>query len=149
METLLTIAIIMTALAVVVQAGVLVAMYLMSRRLANDVNSLIADTRRIITPLENIATNFKTASDDLIDISKTAREELHRVQTMMKDTAESVRGEIADVRSRINETVDDMRSTVIKPFREWAAIAHGLTEGIRTFFRRRPVRAREREYPAA
>ncbi len=54
MDTLLMVAVIVTALAFIVQAGALVAIYLLSRRLADNVNSLIAESRRFVGPLESI-----------------------------------------------------------------------------------------------
>jgi hypothetical protein len=150
MEILLTVAVVVTALAIIVQAGALAGMYLMSRRLTNEVNSLVQDSRRLMTPLETVANNLKASSDDVVDMSKLTREEIRHLQQVTAETAESLRAEINDVRIRVNETVDEARNTVMSPLREWSAIARGLAEGLRVFFRRRrPPESPIRETPAA
>lgn len=68
------VAIALITLAIIVQAGVLVGMYIMSRRVTGSVDSLIADSRRIMTPLETVSNNLKSLSDDIVDSVTEARE---------------------------------------------------------------------------
>lgn len=138
METLLVVAIIVTALAVVVQAGVLVAMYLITRRVTDNVNGLVSEAYKLTAPLERIATNFRAASEDVVEIGKNAREELVRVESLLQDTQTAIRGEIQDIRDRVDETVDEIQRTVMRPVREWSAIATGVSVGLRSFFSRKP-----------
>ena len=142
MNTLLVIAVVLTALAILVQAGVLVAMYLMSRRLVNNVNRLTA-------PLESITGNLKAASDDLTEVGKVAREQAHRAEQLLREAQENLRIEIADFRERILDNVEEARQTVMRPLRQWSAIALAVAEGVRTFFSKRPTTRDEREHPAA
>jgi hypothetical protein len=121
METLLIVAIVVTALSVVVQAAALLGMYLLSRRTTEKVNSLVEESHKLMGPLESVATNFKSASNVLVDVSKDAREEMHHI------------------RATVNETASELQSTVLRPVREWSAIASGVTTGIKTLFRRRRV----------
>lgn len=131
MDTVLLVAIVLTTSAIFAQAVVLLGMYMLSRRVADDVNSLIDESRRIMIPLETIASNFRSTSDDLLEIGKTAREDLHRVEGMLKETA------------------DDVRDTILSPLHEWSAIAHGVAEGVRVFFWKRRPRVESREFRAA
>lgn len=155
MQTLLVVAIVITTLAVLVQAGVLLAMYLISRRIANNVDGLVTEAYKLSAPLERIATNFRAASDDVVDIGKSAREELVRMESMVRETQSAVRDEIQELRDRINDTVDDLQQTVMTPVREWSAIATGISTGIRTFFNRSPSKTEiiivenRRDTPAA
>src|SRR5689334_17940029 len=112
METLLIVAIIFTTLAVVAQAGALLAMYVMSRRTVENVNGLVNESHKLVAPLEHIAANLKTTSGDFVEIGKNAREEFHRVETFVHE-------EIQDLRTRINDTADEVQGTVLAPFREW------------------------------
>lgn len=112
METLLIVAVVLTALAIIVQAGVLVSMYLMSRKLANKTQLLMDDSRRIMRPVEGITTNVKLMTDDFTVTGKRAQEELHRVL----------------------DTVAEARSTVMRPVRQYSAMASAIAEGLRTFF---------------
>jgi hypothetical protein len=137
METLLTVAIVVIGLAVVVQAGVLLAMYLMSRRLATNVEGLMADGRRLVAPLESVTTNLKAASNDLAEASKSAREQAGNIQLIVGDARQALNAEIADVRARVNETVEEARETILSPIRQWSAVAKGVSAGIRTFFKGR------------
>jgi biopolymer transport protein ExbB/TolQ len=154
MQTLLMVAVVLITLAVIVQAGVLIAMYLMSRRLAGKAETLMNDSRRIMTPLESVASNLKTVADDLAETGKIARAQVLHVQEIVTETQQSIRGQINEVRSAVRDTVDEARSTVMRPIRHYAAIATGVAEGLRTFLfgRRQPretkVRAEE-EHPAA
>jgi hypothetical protein len=112
METLLIVAVVLTALAIIVQAGVLVSMYLMSRRLANKTELLMDDGRRLMTPVEGITTNVKTMTDDFAATGKKAQEELHRIL----------------------DTVGEARGVVMRPVRQYAAMASAIAEGLRTLF---------------
>jgi len=136
METLLVVAIIVAALAVVVQAAALLSMYLMSRRVADNIDDLVNEGHKLIGPLEHIATNLKTTSEDLVEIAQNGR------------------AEIEYLRTRIHSTVDEVQDRVMKPIRECSAIGIGISAAVRTFFSRRrttPTRADEnvRQTPAA
>jgi hypothetical protein len=153
METLLVLAIIIMTVAVVIQAGVLVAMYLLSRRVASNVNGLVSESQKLMTPAEVIANNLKSASDNIAEIGKNAREDVHRVEETLKETGDTLRMTVEDVRRHINDTAADVHKVVMAPVREWSAIARGIAVGIRTFFTRRPnhsaAEPRPRKTPAA
>jgi hypothetical protein len=137
METLLIVAIVVTALSVAIQAGALLAMYLLSRRVTDNVNGLVNESHKLMAPLEHVANNFKRTSDDLAEVGKDARVEVARIQALMAETADVVRDEIDDLRDRFTVKKDEVEQRVMSPFREWSALANGFTAGVRTFFRRR------------
>jgi hypothetical protein len=114
MQVLLIVAIVVIALAVVTQTLVLMAMFLMSRNLGTKVDGLMADTRRLLPPLETITTNLRTASGDLAEAGKIARRQVEHVQELVTETHDSIR----------------------RPLREYSAIAHAVAAGVRTFFSR-------------
>jgi hypothetical protein len=134
MDTLLMAAIVVTALAVVVQAGVLVAMYLMSRQVADRVNGLVRQTQRLMAPIENVTQNLKSASTDLADMGKTARAQVEHVNEIVGDVRQAVDRLTGDVRQQVTQGISDVQTTVMRPVREWSAIAIGITEGVRVFF---------------
>src|SRR2546430_5402439 len=47
------------------QAGVLLAMYLLSRRVMDKVQGLIEETQKLMAPLESITSDLKAVSNDL------------------------------------------------------------------------------------
>src|SRR5438094_9742495 len=91
MDTLLMVAVIVTALAFIVQAGALAAIYLLSRRLADNVNSLMPESRRFVAPLESITGELKAASDGLAAVTKSAREQAHRAEEALNATVGAAR----------------------------------------------------------
>ena len=114
----------------------------MSRRLANNVDRLTA-------PLESITSNLKAASDDLTEVGKIARDQAHRAEQVLREAQETIRIEIADFRERILDNVEEARQTVMRPLRQWSAIAQAVAEGVRTFFKRPSTTRDERQHPAA
>ena len=108
METLLIVAVILTALAIIVQAGMLVSMYLLSRRLTNKADLLMSDS-------QSITNNLKTVTSDMKETGRTAR------------------------------------TMVLRPIREYSAMALGVAKGVRTFFKRRKTETDtiKEERPAA
>jgi len=134
MEVLLTVAVIVTALAIITQAAVLVSLYLLSRRLSDKAEGLMNEGQRLIAPLDSITKNLKTVADDMAETGKIARAQALQVQNMMNETQESIRTQIADVRDTVMETVHEARTVVMRPVRQYSAIASAIAEGVRTFF---------------
>lgn len=136
MEILLMVAIVVITLAVVAQTVVLVAMFLMSRNLAASVDALMAESRRLLPPLETITANLRTASGDLAEAGKIARTQVRQVQELVTETQDTIREQICEV-----------RNAVARPLREYSAIAHAIGAGVRTFFSRRKQPADTRTQP--
>jgi hypothetical protein len=134
MQILLTVAVILIALAIIVQAGVLVSMYLMSRKLANKADVLMTAGQRLMPPLETITNNLKTTSDHLADSGKIAREQVMNVQQFVTESQHNIQQQIREVRGMVLDTVDEARKVVMRPVRQYAAIATAIAEGVRTFF---------------
>jgi len=133
----------LTALAVVTQACVLVAFYLMSRRLSNQVDRFMLETREMMVPVKAITQNLQVASSNIMEIGVSAREQFRRVEEMVADTGDALNVQLSrledvtrDVADRINSTADMMQSTVIRPVREVAAMAKGVGRGFGFLFRR-------------
>jgi hypothetical protein len=160
MDTLLMVAVVLIALAIIVQAGVLVSMYLMSRRVTSNVERLMADTRQLMTPLEAVTSNLKTVSEDLTEVSKTVRLQVTRIEGLLNEARETLYLQMTDVKDRVTDSIQEARAVVMRPIRQWSAIISGVAEGVRTFFgRKSEVRDElkvevefprdEREFPAA
>ena len=134
MQTLLIVAIVVIALAVITQAGVLTAMYLLSRRVTEKVEGLIDESEKLMAPLESITSNLKAVSNDLAQTGELAREQVLHIQSLISETGTTIRTQLSEVSGRILDTVDEARELVMRPVRQYSAIAAGLAEGIRTFF---------------
>jgi hypothetical protein len=154
MDTVLMVAVILITLAVVAQAGVLIAMYLMSRRLTSKAEGLMDESQKLMAPLESIAGNLKTVSEDLTESGKIAREQLMQLQQMLTETQVCVREQIDEVREVVMDTVEEARSIVMRPVRQYSAMAAAIAAGVRTFFGKREtpsptINEDERQFPAA
>ena len=137
MQTLLIVAVVVIALAVITQAGVLLAMYLLSRRVVEKVQGLLDESQKLMAPLESITNNLKAVSNDLAQTSQLAHEQVMHVQEIITETGTNIRTQLSDVRERVLDTVDEARDVVMRPIRQYSAIATAVAEGIRTFFRGR------------
>ena len=143
MDQLLTFFVALTALAVLAQACVLVAIYLMSKRLSNQIDRFMAETREMMVPVKAITENLQVASTNIMELGISAREQFRRVEGMVTDTNEVLHAQLnrledvtKDVTGRINSTADVVQTTVLRPVREAAAVAKGLGRGIDYLFRR-------------
>ena len=143
MEGLLTLFVALTAIAIIAQAGVLLGIYVMSKRLAEQVERFMKETRELMVPVRSIADNLRTASANLVEIGMSAREQFRRVEAMVTNTGEAVNVQLErfdrvsqNVVDRINETTEILQASVVRPAREIAAVAKGLTRGFSTFFGR-------------
>ena len=140
----MTLFVALTAIAIITQAAVLIAIYLMSKRLSEQVERFMGETREMMLPIRSIAENLRVASANLVEIGLSARDQFRRVETMVADTGEALHIQLArfdrvskDVMDRINETVEIVQDSVVRPAREVAALAKGLSRGFGAFLFRR------------
>src|SRR5437879_886329 len=113
LEGLLTLFVALTAIAVITQAGVLVGIYIMSKRLSQQVERFMKETREMMVPVRSIAENLRVASANLVEIGLSAREQFRQVEAMVTATGEALHVQLArfdrvsqNVIERINETAE-------------------------------------------
>jgi methyl-accepting chemotaxis protein len=140
-DGLLTFFVALTALAVMTQACVLVAIYLMSKRLANQVDRFVSETRQMMVPVKAITENLQAATANIKEVGLSAREQFRQVETMVSETSGALHAQLnrmdevtRGVADRINSTADMVQSTVTRPVREVAAVAKGLGRGFEYLF---------------
>jgi hypothetical protein len=126
------------------QAGVLVAIYLMSKRLSEQVERFISETRQMMAPMKTITENLSIASTNLVEIGVSAREQFKRVENMVTETGEVLHTQLTridaltrDVVERVNATALVVQDSFLRPAREVAAIAKGFGRGLETLLFRR------------
>jgi hypothetical protein len=141
LESLLTLFVALTTIAIVTQAGVLISIWVMSKRLSKQVEQFMKDTREMMVPLRSIADNLRTASANLVEIGLSARDQFRRVEAMVTDTGEALHMQLErfdrvsqNVIDRINETAEIVQDSVVRPVREVAAVAKGLSRGFGALF---------------
>jgi len=144
LDGLLTIFVGLTAIAIVAQAFALVGIYVMSQRLGKQVERFMNETREMMVPIKTVADNLRTASANLVEIGLSARDQFRLVESMVTDTGEALTVQIErfdrlsqNVMERINETTEIVQDSVVRPAREIAAIAKGLSSGLGAFLFRK------------
>ncbi len=144
MEGLLTLFVALTALAVIAQAGVLVAIYVMSKRVVDQIDRFMKDTRELMAPVKSITENLRVASANIVDVGLSARDQFRRIETMVADTGDALNIQLQrfdrvsqDVVGRINETAEIVQSSVVRPVREVAALVKGVSRGFEALLFRR------------
>jgi len=144
LEGLLTLFVALTAIAVVTQAGVLIAIYIVSKRTSEQVDRFLKEARELMVPMKSTADNLKTVSEELIEVGISAREQFRRVEAIVTDAGESLQAQLErfdrvgkSIVERIDETAEIIQNSIVSPVREVSAFAKGLTRGFRTFFSRK------------
>jgi len=152
MQTLLIVFIVVTALAVVIQAGVLVSLYISVKKTSSRVESIAGDLQQRAAPALDAATailnnsrgNLQTLTENLAATSTSLRNQVERVETTMGDIIDRTRLQVirADelvsrTLDRVEETSEFVQHTVISPVKQLAGLVSGLTVGLDAFFRRR------------
>lgn len=144
MEGLLTIFVALTAIAVMLQAGVLIAIYLVTKRTSEQFDKFTKDARELMVPMKSIADNMKTVSEDFIEVGLSAKEQFRRVEAIITDAGQSLQTQIdrfdrvsKSVAERIDETAEVVQDSIVSPVRDISAFAKGLTRGFQFFFSRK------------
>ena len=143
METLLTIFVAVTAIAFFVQAFCMVAILINFNRLSARLEKFMGDLRELMVPVKSISENLRIASANVVEIGLSARDQFRRVEAMVTTTGEALNVQLErfdqlsqNVMDRINETTEIVQESIVRPAREVAALAKGLT-GFSSFFFRR------------
>jgi len=155
MENLLTISIAVTSAAVVLQACILVAMYLSMRRSSAHFEALAEEMKGKVLPtvesantmLADIRPKLDTILTNVSDSSTVVREQIQRIDATLSDLVDRSRLQIirADemltrTLNKVEEATDTVQKTVVSPVRQLSGLAHGLGVGIEAFLGKRRKR---------
>jgi hypothetical protein len=142
-DTLLTFFVAVTALAFAVQAFCMISIMLKFKRLSDGLDRFMGEVRELMVPARSISENLRLASGNLVEIGLSARDQFRRVEAMVTTTGEALTVQLErfdrvsqNVMNRINETTEILQESVIRPAREVAALAKGLS-GLGSFLFRR------------
>jgi methyl-accepting chemotaxis protein len=152
MENLTTIFIGVTALAVLLQAGLLLGMYLAMRKTTTRLESL-ADEVKVkalpaidsaqsllvdIRPKANqIAESVKEITENLAETTATVRGQVQRVDATVNDVVDRARLQVIRADELLSRTLDKVEATseavhrtVVSPVRHVSGLVRGVTAGI-------------------
>jgi len=151
-NTWLTIFVVVTALAVALQALILVAMFLAMKKTSAKVESLAEEVKTKVLPTAELAhsmiTELRPKIVTLIDnvsVSTTVmRTQMERIDATLTDIIDRTRLQVIRADEFVNHTMDKLEETreavqrtVVSPVRHITGLMHGLTAGFEAFFSRK------------
>ncbi len=137
----LTIFVAVAAVALVLQLGTLLGMFLAVRKLQGQVTqawpeimAIIGSTKRIVNNVEKQVEKIGETSSSILD---TTKQQVAKIDELLNDATTRARVQIEraemvidDTMGRAQETVSIVQRTVLRPVRE----IHGVLSGLRTTF---------------
>jgi hypothetical protein len=148
----LTIFIALTAFAILLQAGILVAMYVTMRKSSQRMEALATEVRNKILPtveqVQSIVTEMRPRLDVITgNVEQTTtqlRAQLQRIDAAVSDAVD--RGRLQVIRAdellsrtldRVEHTSEVVQKTVVSPVRHISGIMQGITVGLEFLLNRR------------
>ena len=148
MDTL-TIFIAVTSAAVLIQAGILFAMYLAVRQASARTEALASEVRSKVLPtvemaqsiLEDLRPKVEGIVNNFNESSVMARNQVARLDATMSDLLDRARLQViradelvSKALDRVEETGELVNKTVVSPVRQVSGLLQGLTAGLEFFF---------------
>jgi methyl-accepting chemotaxis protein len=162
MENLVPLFIAVTTIAVVLQAGILVALFVMVKKTTTKLEATVEDIKGRAVPTLETANSILTelrpklgqiadsvvelqpkvqiVVDNLVETSSAIRSEVQRVDATVNDVMDRARLQVirADEMltrtfDRVEQTSDVLTKTVVSPVRQVSGIVRGLTAGVEFF----------------
>ena len=164
MDDKLTIFIALTGIAVFLQAGVLLAMYLAMRKTTNDLQTLAGEVRTKVMPsidqahqiMADLRPKIDVIAENVRDTSTTVKEQVQRIDATVNDVVDRARLQIiradellSKTLDRVEHTSEVVQRTVVSPVRQISGLMQGITVGLEFLFasRRRNGVGREERRP--
>ena len=86
-QNLLTIFLAITALAVIIQTGILVGFYFASLKLSRQFDQIVRLTRNVVGPLENAVENLRNVTARVAEFSASTRGQLRQIENWWRKSA--------------------------------------------------------------
>jgi methyl-accepting chemotaxis protein len=165
MENLTPLFIALTGAAVVLQAGILAALYLAMRKSSSRMEALAIEVKTKALPtletaqsiLTELRPKLQIIADNLTETTHSVRSQVERMDATVNDVVDRARLQIirADellsrTIDRVEETSEMVHKTVVSPVRQFSGLIQGITAGIEFLLAgtsRRNGRRREARQP--
>ena len=147
----LSLFILLTGIAVMLQAGILLAMYLAMRKSSARMEALAIEVKTKVLPaveqgqalLTELRPKQQVIADNLEETTTALRSQVKRVDATVNDAVDRARLQVirADellsrTLDRVEETSDMVHKTVISPVRQLSGLMQGITVGLEFLFSR-------------
>lgn len=151
-DTVLRVFVIIAAIAFVVQAVALFAIYMVARSFYREVAEIHGEVRRLLDPLATAVTDIlrdarepvRSMMGNVTEISLLLRERARQADVVLADLLDRCRAQIsradeviANLAAAIESTAGVVQSKVMAPVREVSALVAGVRTGIEFLFSRR------------
>ena len=145
----LSLFILLTGIAVMLQAGILLAMYLAMRKSTALIEAMATEVKTKVAPtvaqaevmLTEMRPKLLVIADNLEEVTTVLRDQVQRVDATVKDAVD--RGRLQIIRAdellnrtldRVEQTSDMVHQTVISPVRQLSGLLQGITVGLEFLF---------------
>lgn len=137
-----------SSLAIVVQACILAAMYVATKKTSQQVEKLSAEIRAKALPavesVQALIVDNRPRMEEIIDnvavAASTARSQLTRIDATLNDVLDRTRLQViradelaTNTMDRIEETTEIVQHTIVKPVQRISAVMNGLSAGLGMF----------------
>jgi len=151
-DTWLILILILVGLAVLMQAGAMVGIWLTVRKFPEQIEGIRADVKQRLDPLTQSVTEIvansrdplRTITANLAEISQLLQTRSKDVDTMVADLVEKSRGQVqrldqlvTGVVAKVENTATVVQRQVLVPVQEISAVIHGIRSGLEFLFARR------------
>ncbi|HEY1263921.1 MAG TPA: hypothetical protein VGF06_10370 [Terriglobales bacterium] len=151
-NNLMTLFVAFTAAAVVIQAGILLALFLAVRKTSASMEALAVEVKTKTLPTVEAAHSALTELRPKVDIiaenlaqtTSLVRGQMQRLDATVSDIVDRTRLQVirADelvnrTLDRVEETTDMVHRTVVSPIRQVSGLVQGLAAGVDFLFKRR------------
>jgi hypothetical protein len=148
-NNLIPIFVALTGVAVLLQAGVLIAMYLTMRKTGARVDSIATEVQTRVMPtieqaqalFDDLRPKLEVIAENIQDSTVRVRGQIERVDATVNDVVDRARLQIirADellsrTLDRVEQTSDMVHKTVVSPVRQVSGLMRGITVGIEALF---------------
>ena len=142
----------LTAVAILLQAGILAGMFFALRKTSAKVESLAEEVKNKVLPTAELAHSMmlemRPKIENVVDnvsVSTTMlRTQMERVDATLTDIVDRTRLQVIRADEFVNSTMDKLEETreavqrtVVSPVRHLTGIMHGVGAGLEAFFSRR------------
>jgi hypothetical protein len=155
MDNWLIVFVALTAVAILMQAGILAGMYIAMRKTSARVESLAEEVKTKVLPTAELAHSMmselrpkiETVVDNVSVSTTVLRTQMERVDATLTDIIDRTRLQVIRADEFVNSTMDKLEETreavqrtVVSPVRHISGLMHGLTAGLEAFFSRKRER---------
>jgi len=149
MENLTPLFIALTAIAILLQAGVLIAIFVVLRKTSTKMEELATEVKTKVLPtiaqaeamLTEVRPKVETITEQVQESTTIIRNEIERVDATVNDVVDRARLQIirADelftrTLDRVERTSEIVHKTVVSPVRHVSGLMHGISAGLEFLF---------------